>query len=186
MNTPLKTAPPLNVIDWLNTDTPITLDGLRGKVVVIEAFQMLCPGCVSHSLPQAMKVSQIFSSQDVAVIGLHTVFEHHAAQGTRTALEAFIHEYRLTFPIGIDAPSNNGDIPKTMSTYRMRGTPTLILIDRQGRLRKSSFGGVDDLALGAEIMALVMENEPSSLPADNDDDQATVGCDDNGCALPQQ
>ena len=76
-------APELQTTDWLNTDNPITLEALRGKIVLIEAFQMLCPGCVSHALPQAMRVRQTFSPDEVAVIGLHTVFEHHAAQGTR-------------------------------------------------------------------------------------------------------
>jgi hypothetical protein len=39
----------------------------------------------------------------------------------------------------------------------MEGTPTLILIDRQGRLRRQTLGHVPDLRLGAEIMALMME-----------------------------
>lgn len=184
MSKPPERAPPLQVVDWLNTDNPITLSGLQGKVVLIEAFQMLCPGCVAHSLPQAMKVAQIFNPQDVAVIGLHTVFEHHAAQGTRVALEAFLHEYRLSFPVAIDAPSDSGDIPKTMNAYQMRGTPTLILIDRQGRVRKSSFGRTEDLTLGAEIMALVLENNEARLPADGDNDSAGT-CDESGCALPE-
>ncbi|MDE2906046.1 MAG: TlpA family protein disulfide reductase, partial [Acidobacteriota bacterium] len=53
-------APELETIDWLNTDEPVLLDALRGKVVLIEAFQMLCPGCVSHGLPQAMRVHRVF------------------------------------------------------------------------------------------------------------------------------
>ncbi len=48
-------APELQTIHWLNTKECITLDSLRGRVVLIETFQMRCPGCVSHSLPQAMR-----------------------------------------------------------------------------------------------------------------------------------
>lgn len=44
----------------------------------------------------------------------------------------------------------------------MQGTPTLILIDRQGRLRRQTFGHVPDLQLGAEIMALIGEERPTS------------------------
>jgi hypothetical protein len=72
-------APALQIERWLNTEQPITLESLRGKVVVLEAFQMLCPGCVSHGLPQAMRVRATFPSGRVAVVGLHTVFEHHEA-----------------------------------------------------------------------------------------------------------
>ena len=153
----LETAPELQTADWLNSDSPVTLDALHGKVVLIEAFQMLCPGCVSHALPQAMRVRQTFSPDDVAVIGLHTVFEHHGAQGTREALAAFLHEYKIAFPVGIDAPSSGGGPPQTMTRYAMRGTPTMILIDREGRLRKQKFGGEEDLVLGAEIMSLLCE-----------------------------
>ncbi len=156
-------APELQTTDWLNTDNPITLEALRGKIVLIEAFQMLCPGCVSRALPQAMRVRQAFSPDEVAVIGLHTVFEHHAAQGTREALTAFLHEYRISFPVGIDAPSDGAGPPKTMTRYAMQGTPTMLLIDREGHLRKQKFGGEEDLILGAEIMSLLREGtvEPS-------------------------
>ncbi len=151
-------APELQASEWLNTDEPVSLDRLRGRVVLLEAFQMLCPGCVSHALPQAMRVCRIFDSGDVAVIGLHTVFEHHAAQGSREALAAFLHEYRITFPVGIDAASDGNGLPMTMARYAMRGTPTTILIDRRGRLRKQGFGQEEDLVLGAEIMSLLRES----------------------------
>ena len=67
-------APELIVSHWLNTDSPITLASLLGKVVAIEAFQMLCPGCVSHGLPQATRIAETFSKDDIIVLGVHTVF----------------------------------------------------------------------------------------------------------------
>ena len=154
-------APELQTTEWLNAGEPVTLGKLRGKVVVLEAFQMLCPGCVSHALPQAMRVCRTFNPGDVAVIGLHTVFEHHAAQGSRDALAAFLHEYRITFPVGIDAPSEGNALPMTMTSYAMQGTPTTILIDREGHLRKQKFGQEEDLVLGAEIMSLLRETTSS-------------------------
>jgi len=149
-------APELEVTTWLNAHGPLSLAALRGKVVVVYAFQMLCPGCVSHSIPQAKKVAEIFASEDVVVLGLHTVFEHHEAMG-EVALSAFIHEYRIKFPVGIDRPSANGTIPVTMAKYQMRGTPTLILIDGNGALRQQIFGAADDMQVGALISALVPE-----------------------------
>ena len=158
-------APELQTADWLNADEPVLLASLRGRVVLIEAFQMLCPGCVSHGLPQAMRVHRSFNRDDVAVVGLHTVFEHHDAQGTRAALAAFLHEYKIGFPVGIDAPSESGGLPKTMARYRMQGTPTLILVDRLGRLRKQKFGTEEDLVLGAEIMSLICEGRDAAPAA---------------------
>jgi len=178
----LKIAPALQTTEWLNTDTPIKLDDLRGRVVVIEAFQMLCPGCVTHGLPQAGRIAAAFSRDDVVVIGLHTVFEHHSAQGTKVALEAFLHEYKITFPVAIDAASDNRGTPKTMTAYQMQGTPTLILIDRQGRLRKQKFGMEQDLVLGAGIMALIGE-QGAVLETGTADGKTSDECDETGCTV---
>ena len=76
---------------------------------------------------------------------------------TPVALEAFLHEYRIGFPVGVDMPADDGPIPRTMAAYRMQGTPSLLLIDRAGRLREQHFGQVDDLVLGAQIAMLVGE-----------------------------
>lgn len=149
-------APEWAVSQWFNASAPITLQELRGRVVMLHAFQMLCPGCVAHGTPQAQRAHQLFRQTDLAVIGLHTVFEHHAAM-TPVSLEAFIHEYRLTFPIGVDEASGDGPIPVTMRRYEMRGTPTTILIGRDGTLRHHGFGQEDDLALGAIIGTLLAE-----------------------------
>ncbi|WP_334183040.1 redoxin domain-containing protein [Novosphingobium sp.] len=168
-------APPLDTSDWLNSDKPLDLADFRGRVLVIEAFQMLCPGCVAHGLPQVQRVAQMFAKDRLAVIGLHTVFEHHEAQGTRAALAAFAHEYRLGFPIGIDR--QDGRLPATMTAYQMQGTPTLVIIDALGRRRFQHFGHVDDLTFGHVLGTLLTERleGPSTQQA---------GCDpDEGCAI---
>lgn len=148
-------APAWRISRWFNS-SPLTLDDLVGRVVVAHAFQMLCPGCAMQALPQMQRVQQAFPARRVAVIGLHTVFEHHAAQGPE-ALEVFLNEYRYTFPVGVDAYSDDDPLPQTMRAYAMRGTPTLILIDAQGRLREQHFGGIGDLALGAALGGLLAE-----------------------------
>jgi AhpC/TSA family len=151
-------APPeLQVTRWVNSRKPITLAGLKGKVVLVISFQMLCPGCVQHGLPQAQKIAQQFSDGEVIVVGLHSVFEHHAVMGPE-ALEAFMHEYGWIFPVGIDQPDGENGLPKTMAAYEMRGTPTLLIFDRAGRLRRHYFGHVEDMRLAAEIMALALED----------------------------
>ena len=133
MNAPTDpTMPEWAVAQWFNTQQPISLAALRGQVVLIHAFQMLCPGCVMHAIPQARQVHEQFADQGVAMIGLHTVFEHHDAMQPH-ALAAFIHEYGLRFPVGVDAPSADGQrIPRTMARWGLQGTPTTLVVDRQG------------------------------------------------------
>ncbi len=150
--------PELAVTAWLNSKEKITLAGLRDKVVALIAFQMLCPGCVEHGLPQAKRLRERFNPDQVAVIGLHTVFEHHDVM-TPAALEVFLAEYKRPFPVGIDMADASTGVPKTMSAYQMQGTPTLLLFDRAGRLRRHYFGRPDDIMLAAEIMAMAIEDK---------------------------
>lgn len=148
-------APELDVAEWVNSD-PLTLADLRGRVVLVEAFQMLCPACVTHGLPQAQRVQERFRPEDVTVIGLHSVFEHHEAM-TPVALRAFLAEFRYRFPVAVDRPAERGSIPSTMRRYDLQGTPSQILIDRRGRIRSQTFGIVDDLALGTQLGRLLAE-----------------------------
>lgn len=176
-------APPLQVAQWFNTDSPITLDAMRGKVVVMHAFQMLCPGCVAQGLPQALRVHRGFARSDVVVLGLHTVFEHHDAMSP-VALKAFLHEYRVDFPVAVDLPAPDRPIPRTMQIYELRGTPSLIVIDRQGVIRLNHFGHLDDLQLGALLGALLTEAvEPPAIGITAPQGRQEPGCDDFHCAV---
>ncbi|MEO7941735.1 MAG: TlpA family protein disulfide reductase [Burkholderiaceae bacterium] len=156
MTQTISQPPELQVSEWLNTPAPLTLAALRGQVVVVHAFQMLCPGCVAHGLPQAKRLTQVFAGRDLAVIGLHTVFEHHAVM-TPAALRVFLHEYRIGFPVGIDMPGDPGPIPRTMQAYQLGGTPTLLVFDRKGQLQLNQLGQVDDLALGGLLGELLAQ-----------------------------
>ena len=168
-------APEWEVEQWFHSAGGLNLSSLRGRVVMLETFQMLCPGCVSHGLPQAQRVQQEFSSEDLQVVGLHTVFEHHDAMGP-VSLRAFLHEYRISFPVGVDR-AGTGPIPRTMDRYELQGTPSVLLFDREGRLRSRTFGQVSDLRLGRLLAGLIAE------PAPSDEDSA---CTPEGCSPPEQ
>lgn len=166
---------------WLNTEGPLSLDALRGRVVLLTAFQMLCPGCVSHSLQQAQSVHRAFPRTKLAVIGIHTVFEHHAVMNVE-ALKAFVHEYHLTFPIAVDKPRHGNSVPETMHAYQLRGTPSHVLIDRTGHIRVHHFGRMDDLHMGAALGHLLAEQNAAfdgSLLGSMDN--ASAHCEPAGC-----
>lgn len=156
-------APAWQTTRWFNTDQDLTLEGLRGEVIVIEAFQMLCPGCVSHGLPLAQRIHRTFGT-DLTVVGLHTVFEHHEAM-TPVSLEAFLHEYRIAFPVGVDAHEPAESMPVTMRRYGLGGTPSLVVIDRAGTIRASALGEVGELAVGALLARLIDEPRPIDATA---------------------
>lgn len=188
-------TPELTVSTWLNTREPLSLARLRGKVVLLHAFQMLCPGCVAHGLPQAAAVQRAFGGHDVVVIGLHSVFEHHDVMGV-DALKAFMHEYRIDYPVAVDRPADDGPIPCTMRDFGLRGTPSLLLFDRQGRLRVHEFGRVHDLVLGVHLGSLIGEDTSATAgpaaagaaagtaAATSAANEAAAACDDDACPAP--
>jgi peroxiredoxin len=151
-----RDAPPLEIAEWFNTSEDISLESLHGRVVVLYAFQMLCPGCVITATPLAKRIHERLAGPDLALIGLHTVFEHHTAM-TPVSLKAYLHEFAVGFPVGVDNQPDASPLPATMSAFEMRGTPTFILIDRAGQIRRHFFGGVDELVFGAEIGLLLSE-----------------------------
>lgn len=182
-----RPAPGWSVERWFNAPADFSLDHLRGRVIALHAFQMLCPGCVTHGIPQAQRIAASFATQDVAVVGLHTVFEHHEAMRP-VSLAAFLHEYRIAFPVGVDSASQEGPIPETMRRYELRGTPALVLIDRLGRLRLHAFGRPEDMTVGAAVASLVAEpisatRSSSESHANADDGPSAGGCSPGGCSV---
>ena len=99
------------------------------------------------------------------------------------ALEVFVHEYRIRFPIGIDKYGGHDQrLPLTMRAYQMQGTPTLILIDKAGKLRLHKFGHISDLTLGYSIGTLLSEKIVSTgTPVESQTN--TDICDKNGCKI---
>ena len=122
-----------------------------------------------------------FPRELVSVIGLHTVFEHHAAM-TPVSLEAFLFEYGIGFPVAVDSAGQQG-IPITMGAYGMRGTPTLLLIDPAGNLRARYFGQVPDLRLGAEIATLLADSSARLQLRKTGRGQAGADCTEDSCTV---
>jgi thiol-disulfide isomerase/thioredoxin len=67
-------APELKVSEWVQGG-PISLKDYQGKVVVVEVFQVNCPGCFVYGIPEAIDTFQKYKNNDVVVLGLATAFE---------------------------------------------------------------------------------------------------------------
>jgi len=156
-----ENPPELAAASWINTDGKVTLKGARGKVVVLAAFQTTCSGSLKHALPQAARIHKGFERVAIEVIGLNVTFDGQGSV-TPVKLAAFAQKHELAFPIALDKEGTPQSA--TMAAFEMQGTPTILLFDRQGRLRRHYLGQVDDLRLGAEIMALSIE--PADAPRD--------------------
>lgn len=66
----------ISVDTWVQGG-PVALNDLVGSVVLIEVFQVNCPGCFIYSLPRAIDLHDRYQQQGLVVIGLATAFEDY-------------------------------------------------------------------------------------------------------------
>ena len=175
--------PEITASRWLNSDKKLTLKAQKGKVVFVAVCQIACPGSVKSGLPQAERIRRSFTDTEVAVLGLHMAFENFDKQ-TPADVEKFLKDSGITIPVAFDKPNGEG-LPQTMTDYELQGTPAILLFDRQGRLRRHYLGAVDDLRIGAEIMALLIEDKESpremSIALERKLAAALINPEDQGC-----
>lgn len=69
-----KPAPDIQVDTWVQGD-PVNFSSLPGRVVLVEVFQVNCPGCFVHALPEVLHLHHAYHNRGLTVIGLATAFE---------------------------------------------------------------------------------------------------------------
>ena len=135
-------APEWDIAEWINGDA-VTLEELKGKVVILEFFQLWCPGCNEFSIPLMKAWQNTFTKEiesgQLVMLSIHTVFEGHFMQSPGR-LKSFVKKKGITHLVGIDRHIGDEEIPETMSRYRTRGTPEMAFIDKQGNIRVQQFG----------------------------------------------
>jgi hypothetical protein len=67
-------APNLEVSTWVQ-GKPTNIEKEKGNVVVVEVFQVNCPGCFLYGIPQAIDIYRKYSDSGLKVLGLATAFE---------------------------------------------------------------------------------------------------------------
>jgi hypothetical protein len=211
-------APLFSVSEWVQGE-PTNFDQLAGRVVLVEVFQVNCPGCFLYALPQAIDFHQRYASLGLTVLGIATAFEdfdlntlenlvklvnHGEVIGEtlqlldqQGILEAGRLPYGIPFPLAMDTLiKQDGDLsednitafidehipnfeqqPATyrekvleqvraylqkleyraqiFESYNLKGTPSHILVDKQGILRDCIFGSHPELE--KQIQGLLQE-----------------------------
>ena len=154
-----RPAPEWQISQWFNSKG-FKLSELKGKVVVIDFFQLWCPGCNSFSVPLMhhweQKYAEQASGDKIQFVSIHTVFEGHDYQNP-ARLKKYLKEKKIEHPVGVDQLEKGKYIPLTMRKFKTRGTPEMAIIDKQGRIRFQQFGSFDTKAAERLIDNLLAE-----------------------------
>ncbi len=142
-------APELVGIEkWLNTDTTLTMQHLRGKVVLIHFWTFGCINCI-RTVPFVSGWYEKYQDQGFIVIGVHTP-EFSSERQTENVIKA-LKKYQIHYPVAQD---NNY---ATWRAYNNRYWPAQYLIDKEGNIRFTHFGEGEYQEIEEAIQSLLDE-----------------------------
>ncbi|HEX7207136.1 MAG TPA: TlpA family protein disulfide reductase [Nitrososphaeraceae archaeon] len=202
-------APNLKVSEWVQ-GKPTNIDKEINNVILVEVFQVNCPGCFIYGIPDAIEIYRKYNKRNVTVLGIATAFEDfdkntlenlklllftgEVIGETRNALSQYGQliegkklPYKIPFPIAMDCLKKESNVftegtvmdfiesnvpdfrsysesdksvlinrakqylkakqysAETFEEYGLRGTPSSILIDKNGIVRQINFGAKGSL-----------------------------------------
>lgn len=121
----------VGISKWLNIENPITIDRLKGKVVLVDFWTYTCINCL-RTLPHVASWYDKYKDQGFIVIGVHTP-EFEFEKNTENVIRA-IKQYNIHYPVLQD---NNYT---TWNNYDNQYWPAEYLIDINGNIRRTHFG----------------------------------------------
>jgi cytochrome c biogenesis protein CcdA/thiol-disulfide isomerase/thioredoxin len=147
-------APDLKgIAGWLNTPdgAPITLNSLRGKVVLVDFWAYSCINC-QRAIPHVVGWYKAYEDSGLVVIGVHT--PEYAFERVPDNVAKGAADLGITYPIALD----NGY--STWTNYRNRYWPAEYLIDANGTVRHIKFGEGDYNVTESLIRQLLTDAKP--------------------------
>jgi cytochrome c biogenesis protein CcdA/thiol-disulfide isomerase/thioredoxin len=135
---------------WFNTPggRPLTLAGLRGRVVLVDFWTYTCINCL-RTLPELKALDARYRNDGLTIVGVHTPefsFEADAGNVRRAIADE-----------GIGYPVAQDNAYKTWEAYGNQYWPAQYLIDARGHVRYTHFGEGDEEQTEAAIRSLLAE-----------------------------
>ncbi len=147
----LGPAPELTNSVWLNTEAPLHLSGLRGKVVGLEMWTFDCINC-QHVMPHLKDWYARYKDQGFVLIGNH--FPEFSFEADLNNLKKAVAANDIQYPVAQD---NDGE---TWDAYHNMYWPSLYLIDKRGRIRYVHIGEGAYSEIETNIQSLLAEAYP--------------------------
>lgn len=128
------TAPELANTSWLNTDHPLRLADLHGRVVLLNFWVYTCYNC-TNTVPSLVELDHHYRAQGLVLIGIHTPeFPPYSGEHDKGNLARALAQYGITYP---NAQDNDR---RTWDAYGIEYWPSFVLIDKQGKIRFTGYG----------------------------------------------
>ncbi|KPJ35674.1 thioredoxin [Burkholderia multivorans] len=144
-------APELAGIERWHNSAPLTLDRLRGKVVLVDFWTYSCINCI-HTIPYVNDWYRKYRDQGLVVVGVHTP-EYPFERDAKNVADA-IARFGIRYPVAQD---NRYD---TWRAYGNQYWPALYLIDANGKIVYTRYGeGAYDKTEAAIRAALAQAGE---------------------------
>ncbi len=115
---------------WINSE-PLTIEGLRGKVVLVDFWTYTCINCI-RTLPYLKEWDKKYRDKGLVIVGVHTP-EFNFEKKYENVLKA-IEDYQIKYPVAQD------NAYATWSAYQNRYWPHKYLIDIDGYIRYDHIG----------------------------------------------
>jgi len=144
----LGAAPELTNQTWLNTQEPLRLADLHGKVVLINMWTFGCINC-RNVIPSLREWHQKYAAEGLVVIG--NLYPEFTYESDLQNLKQALVDLKITYAVAQD---NQGE---TWKAYHNQYWPTLYLIDKNGHLRYTHIGEGNYAETEAAIRALLDE-----------------------------
>jgi thiol-disulfide isomerase/thioredoxin len=127
-------APSWNNRNWFNTDHPLTLEELRGRVVLLNFWVFTCYNC-TNTVPSLVDFDRKYRDRSLTLIGIHTPeFPPYAGEHDKGNVERALRKYGIQYPNAQDNDS------RTWNLYGIRFWPSFVLIDKKGVVRYEGAG----------------------------------------------
>ncbi|MCH7761484.1 redoxin domain-containing protein [candidate division TA06 bacterium] len=125
-------APELEGLQWINPiHSGITLNDLKGKVVLIEFWSYTC-GNATNTLPVVKKWDETYRDQGLVIIGIHT--PEGELEGILEDLSSAVKNLGISYPVAADNDY------RCWTAYGTQYWPTLYLIDQEGVVKYVKVG----------------------------------------------
>lgn len=171
---PRPRAPALNGKAWFNSQ-PLTLEQLRGKIVLVDFWEYTCINCI-RTFPYLRRWNDLYAPDGLVVIGVHTPEFAFAKDSTNVANA--VKRFNFTFPVVVDSDYS------IWNAFHNEAWPADYLIDKDGHIAYVHFGEGEYGTFEHEIRKLLKEANPKlefssaryTIPADADADTTGNVC----------